>query len=127
MNKLAFLVLGLVAGAVAASAVAQENGSGGALGVIPSHEVREDFEMSVGVTAGDRPRRESRIVQHRLQVNLPQHYGALISVTQEGARTVLWYRDEADTVRNAVLEDAAGTLYTIVPTRTKDVEIERRK
>jgi hypothetical protein len=129
MKKLGMLVIGLLVGAVGASALAQDDGSRAAeiLGIFYSHESQEDFEMSIGMTRGERPRPERRLVTHRFHVNVPSHYGPIIAITGDAARAVIWYRDDRDVVRNAVLEGPAENLYTLTPTETKDLETTQRR
>src|SRR5207237_515687 len=81
---------GAAAAAFAAGAFAQDVAPAALrwIGAAPSHFSYERYDMSLGVTAGQAPRRAERIEEDREVLNVPGHYGALVSVTGEGAASV---------------------------------------
>jgi len=105
-----WLGAGLLVGALAVAGLAQEGGFGG---LVFSHDLQEDFEMTVDVTATGSELPPDRLKEVRTHVAVPSHYGSLFSVTQRDAQSILWYRDDAGVVRNVVLDDATGRLYAV--------------
>ena len=126
MNKYGFLAVGVLVGALAVSAVARDE-LRNILGVIPSHDVEEEFRMSVGVTSGDRPRRPVLWQQLREQVNLPNYYGKLVSVTGDNHLVVMWYHGTDGVVRNVMLDKPTTALYRVAPTTVTDMSQEAQE
>ena len=77
-------------------------------GIWASYEVQESYEISVGVDATGKPRKERKVDEIRVHFNLPQHYGNLVGVTGHGDSAVFWYQDAQGVVRNAILPFAAS-------------------
>ena len=126
--RLAATSLVLVAAAALGSgALAQEATRW--IGASPSHRSVEHFEMSVGVTASQQPRRAVRFDEVREVLNVPGHYGPLFAVTGDAQTSVLWYRDADGSIRNAVVTDAATRFLKIqsVPTGRYEFELREEK
>lgn len=117
----------LAAASLGAGALAQEAAHW--IGVAPSHRSVEHFEMSVGVTASQQPRRAVRFDEVREVLNVPGHYGPLFAITGDGQTSVLWFRDADGSVRNAVVTDAATRFLKIqsVPTGRYEFELREEK
>jgi len=126
MNRYLLLALGLSVCALvvlASKTSAQEDRVLEFLGVLYSHGVAEDFTISVGATVQNVPKRPDRLRQLREQVNVPSHYGQLVTVTAHGNRAVLWYRGGDGIVRNAVVEAPDREMYRLKPTPSTDLEL----
>jgi len=99
------------------------------IGAVRSHRSFEHFDMSVGVTASQQARRAVRFDEDREVYVVPSHYGALVAVTSgadTAASSVLWFKDDAGDLRNAVVPNTAMTPYKIVTGTTSRFEVELR-
>lgn len=111
-SALLFLLIGAAFGALAASGAAQdavEEFIGGFL----SHRTEERFDISIGVTRGGDPVRDTRRIENRETVVVPAHYGAIVTITQDGPRALIWFRDQNSVIRNVVLPDAGSRAYRV--------------
>jgi hypothetical protein len=118
----------LAAAAFAAGAFAADAGS--SIGILRSHHSIEHYDMSVGVTAGQQPRRPVRFDEDREVVTVPSHYGSLVGVSNgqdATASTVLWFRDADGALRNAVVPNPAEHAYKIQMGPTSRYEFELRE
>jgi hypothetical protein len=116
----AALALSFVAGAYARDA-------GDWWGAVPSHHSLEKFDMSVGVTAGQEPRRAVRFEEDREVLHVPAHYGTLAGVTGDASGSVFWFRDAAGTLRNVVVRDTAARLVELDCAPTSRYEADARE
>jgi hypothetical protein len=125
MKKSALLVLVAVAAAsFAAGAFAQDAARW--IGAAPSHVSVETFEMTIGVSPGQTPRRPERFAEDREVLHLPSHYGSFVGITGNGAATVFWFRDEEGALRNAVVHDAESRLLKMASAPSVHFEAEQR-
>jgi len=97
------------------------------LGAAPSHMSVETYEMTMGVSPGQTPRRPRRFAEDREVLHLPSHYGSFAGVTADGSATVFWFRDEGGALRNAVVHDAASRHLRIEYAPTIGYEVEARE
>jgi hypothetical protein len=97
------------------------------IGGIPSNRVTEEFKMSVGVSTSGLRSRPTWQTQNREAVNVPQHYGRLVSVSSDADFAVFWYQDEQGRLRNVMLERPADTWYMIDHIETDELKETRRK
>jgi hypothetical protein len=119
---------GLVVTAVAACAVgAVAEEAARWIGAAPSHKSVERFDMSLGVTAGQQPRRPGRIEEIREVLNVPAHYGPLAGVTGDAHAAVFWFRDADGALRNVVVRDPAARAIKLVGATTARYEAEERE
>ena len=109
---------------------------GGALGVaaeryyvggIPSNVVSEEFKMSVGVSASGTPNRPNWIKQDREVVNIPSHFGRLVSVDSTNDSAVFWFEGDGGRLRNVVIDQPANTWYMLRPTKSTELKVSQRK
>jgi len=116
------VVVGLAAGALGREIAA-------AIGAVASHRSYERFDMSVGVTAGQAPRRAERLEEDREVLNVPGHYGTLVSVTGDANVAIFWYRDVEGAMRNAVVRDPALRMLKIqsVPSSRYETDVREEK
>jgi len=97
------------------------------IGAIPSNRITEEFKMSVGVAASGHQNRATWQVQNREVVNIPRHYGQLVSVSSDGDVAIFWYQDDLGRLRNVVLERPADTWYLLNNLKSDDLKETRRK
>jgi hypothetical protein len=116
MRKSIVTLVAVAAGAFAAGAFAEDVAQEALkwIGALPSHRSVERFDMSVGVTAGQLPRRPERIEEEREVLHVPAHYGALAHVTGDATATVFWFRDGEGALRNVVVRDAPSRAVKVV-------------
>jgi hypothetical protein len=120
--------LSLIATTVAALAVgAVAEDAAHWIGAAPSHRSVERYDMSLGVTAAQQPRRPGRIEENREVLAVPGHYGALVGVTGDPQTAVLWYRDADGSLRNVVVRDAATRTVKLVCAPTSRYEADARE
>jgi hypothetical protein len=124
-RKLALIGIGIAVASFAAGAFAQD--AARLLGAVPSHHSLERYEMSVGVTSDQAPRRPTRQDEDREVVYVPAHYGTLVGVTGDGLSTVFWYRDAAGDMRNAVVHDTGTRLYKVQCQPTAHFQSDQRE
>lgn len=94
--------------------------------LFPSHTTEQRWEMSIGVTATGRPRMPQRLAESRLHLYVPSHFGDLFQVTMSGNDAILWYRDGAGAVRNAIADGAAIRGLQIERSETARFELKER-
>ena len=97
------------------------------VGAIPSNLVTEEFKMSVGVSSAGSPNRANWINQSREVLNVPEHYGRLVTINGDRDTALLWYQDDSGRIRNVVIEQPADTWYMIDHGKTTELKITRRK
>lgn len=117
------LAAGVALGVFATSAPARV-AIEGLIGLFPSYTVQEEYEISVGVDSLGNHRKEVRQREIRHHLNLPEHYGRLIEITQNGVNTILWFKDNEGLIRNAVLPNADTVRYRIQPFITTRYEAD---
>ena len=98
-----------------------------AAGAVRSHELTEEFRMSVGVTARGEPARRREFVQEREVVNVPEHFGTLIHIATDGNRTVLWYESSRGRLRNVILDGTAEQLVAVQVMPVTSLELDAHK
>ena len=118
-------VIAVAALAFGAGAFAEDAASW--IGAAPSHRSFERFDMSIGVTAGQLPRRPARVEEDRNVLNVPSHYGSLVGVTGDSHATVFWYRSDDGAMRNAVLIEPAHSLYKVQQVPATRFEVDNRE
>src|SRR5947207_1563447 len=126
-----FLILGAVAAAAfAAGALAQDVAPAALrwIGAAPSHLSYERYDMSVGVTAGQAPRRAQRIEEDREVLNVPGLYPTFASTVKSrlDALTGALSKDEkkqktALTKASKALAATAGDLGKMIGAASKAV------
>jgi len=97
------------------------------IGAIPSHRSVEKYDMSVGVSPAQTPRRAERLEEDREVMNVPAHYGQFVGMTGDSAATVLWYRDAEGSLRNVVVREPAAKALKLVCVPTQRLETELRE
>ena len=97
------------------------------VGAVPSNLATERFKMSVGVSASGSPNRPNWINQSREVVNVPDHYGRLITINSGPDTAILWYQDEGGRIRNVVIEQPSNTWYMINSEKTTELKVTRQK
>ncbi|MFN0057686.1 MAG: hypothetical protein ACKVX7_04445 [Planctomycetota bacterium] len=110
-RTLLLLVVGGALGAFLTSAKAQVV-IRSILGVAYSHGVMERYEMSIGVDGLGRAVKERTREEIREHINIPSHYGRVISVTQNGDAAIVWFEGQG-VIRNAVLSEVDTRLYRL--------------
>jgi hypothetical protein len=98
-----------------------------AIGAVPSNRVTEKFQMSVGVAPTGKDLRPGWISQEREVVNVPSHYGRLITVHGGREAAVFWYQDEGGRIRNVVVEQADSIWYLLAQKTSSDLDVTARK
>jgi hypothetical protein len=126
MNR-SFVLTAIALGAAALGGGARAAHGGAVIGAVRSHHSLEHYDMSVGVTAGQQPRRAVRFDEDREVFTVPVFYGALVGVTSDAGTTVLWFRDGDNALRNAVVPEAAHRSYKIQTGATSRYEVELRE
>jgi hypothetical protein len=124
MKTLAIVLLALGVGLATGLAFGQSATEQFFPGAAASNRNLEKFDMSVGITGSRSPARPTRLYTTRLQMNVPEFYGAVVGMTGDGAATILWYQDGSGTLRNVVIDNPAESLYSIVTVPVGDLEIE---
>ncbi|MEN8149373.1 MAG: hypothetical protein ABFS86_06090 [Planctomycetota bacterium] len=97
------------------------------VGAIPSNLISEEFKMSVGVSTSGSPSRANWIHQNREVLNVPEHYGRLVTINSDRETALLWYQDDNGRIRNVVIEQPADTWYMIDHQKTTELKLTRRK
>jgi len=97
------------------------------LGIYPSHHLREEFKLSVGVNAAGTPNRPDRVITDREVLNLPGHFGKLVAVTGDVRTAILWYSDDMGRLRNVVLDNPGEGAYVIQQMQTVDLRTDERR
>ena len=120
-----FVAVAVAVAALAAGALAQEALRW--IGAVPSHHSLERYDMSVGVTASQQPRRPVRFDENREVLNVPAHYGALVGVTGDSSATVFWFKDADGSLRNAVVRDAGARTLKIQCVASSRYEADERE
>ena len=127
MWKFGFLAIGIVVGLTvmfATQSTAEEKAADRiVLGALPSHQLFEDFDMSVGVTLQRVPLKPNRIRIGREQINVPGHYGQLVGVTGDSHTSILWFQ-KGNEIRNVVVGRPDLNLYRL--NMTPDTRFEDR-
>jgi hypothetical protein len=127
MRQTKFVSLTVVAAlAFSAGALAQEAAVTW-LGAAPSHRAFEKFDMTIGVTAGQQPRRPVRIEEDRAVLHIPSHYGSVMAVTGDSHTAVLWYRSEDGSMRNVVVQSPDVNRFKVMQVPTSRYEIDNRE
>ena len=121
-TTLAIGLAGLIVGALAAAGLAADPAQGG-FGVRRSHTEETSFYMSVGLSTSGRPSLQQNLVETRVSVIVPEHYGDLFQITQDGRDSILWYRASDGSIANAVLTNATGVPYQIIRRPTERIVI----
>ena len=125
MKRYAFLAVGVALCTlvvIAAQSSAQDRAEREFLGIFYSHDVAEDFNVSVGATVQNVPKRPDRLRQIRQQVNIPSHFGQLVAVTAHGDKAVLWF-SSGGAIRNAVVDAPDRELYRFQTMPSTDVDL----
>lgn len=105
-------VAGLLVGGGAAAGLAAEDALRG-VGLLPSHGSEQHYYMSTGIAPSGRPSSAQALTERRTHIVVPEHYGDLFQITQDGKDAVLWYRGEDGSIRNAVLSGASVNAYQV--------------
>jgi hypothetical protein len=128
MRKPVVTLVAVAAGAFAAGAFAEDAAQEALkwIGALPSHRSVERFDMTLGVTTGQLPRRPERIEEDREVLHVPAHYGGLAHVTGDGAATVFWFRDADGALRNVVVRDAQSRAVKVVSPPSSRYEADVR-
>jgi hypothetical protein len=124
------IVTAVALGAVALAGGALAADGGEWIGAIRSHRSVEQFDLAVGVTASQQPRRALRYDENREVYVVPSHYGDLFALTSANdtvGSTVLWFRDDTGAIRNAVVPNTATNAYKIVKGTTSRYEVDLRE
>ena len=124
MNKYVLLIVGLTIGFLAANGLAKDKKVRNIHGIYPSHELVERFRLSSGVTTGGRPVRDTERLQAREQLNVPDFYGSLVTITGDNKLVVFWFQDEEGVIRNVILDRPVDDNYLLVPTATRELRQE---
>lgn len=122
-----FVVVAVALGALGFAAGAFAADTGTLIGAYRSHHSLERYEMSVGVTASQQPRRPVRFDEDREVFTVPGHYGSLVGVTGDSRVTVLWYRDTDGALRNTAVPLPAEHSYKILMGTTARYEADARE
>ncbi len=93
------------------------------IGAWESEQVRESFEISIGVTALGKPRTMKRHEEDRTQLLVPQHYGNLVGVTGNLESSIFWYQDGEGVVRNVVVPDSTKNAIRIELQNTRNFKV----
>ena len=128
--RTSFVVTAVALGAAAFCGGALAAGAAKGIGAIPSHRSLEKFDMSIGVTASQQPRRAVRFDDDREVYVVPSHYGALVAVTSGSdttASSVLWFKDDSGALRNVVVPNTAETPYKIETSVSSRIEVDLRE
>ncbi len=125
-TTIAILLLGAGLGSLATTAAAGREALNGA-GPLKSHELVEEYEMSLGLNAGGRKLTETPVVEEREELHVPDFYGSLFQITSAGDNAVLWYLGEDGVVRNAIVNDVTSKLVQLrkEPTRRRKTSAPR--
>lgn len=115
----------LAAAGFAAGAAAQEVTR--FIGATPSHHSDERYDMSVGVTAGQQPRRPVGYREDREVFVVPSHYGDLVGMTGDSKETVLWFKDGSGSLRNVVVHDTATRFLKLQASASSRYEVDVRE
>lgn len=99
-------------GALAVAGLAEDDARRG-LGIYWSHFTDDKYDLSVGMTATAQPRLPDRFVEPREHLIVPNHYGDLFQITQNGNDSIFWYRSNDGSVRNAVVANATTKAFQI--------------
>jgi hypothetical protein len=125
MRRTALVTLVAVAAAsFAAGASAQDAARW--IGAVPSHRSLEEYEMSVGVTAGQLPRTPTKLKEEREVLHVPGHYGEFAGLTGDATTAVFWFRDAERALRNVVVHDAASRAVKLAVSATSRFEADQR-
>ena len=108
----ALTVAGFGLGALAVAGLAEDDARRG-LGIYWSHFTDDKYDLSVGMTATAQPRLPDRFVEPREHLIVPNHYGDLFQITQNGNDSIFWYRSNDGSVRNAVVANATTKAFQI--------------
>ena len=121
---LAVGVAGLLVGALAAAGLAAV----AVVGVSPrrSHTEETSFYMSVGLSTSGRPSLPQNIVETRVSVIVPEHYGDLFQITQDGKNSILWYRASDGSISNAIVTNSSSVPYQIIRRPTDRIVVTDR-
>jgi len=93
------------------------------IGAWKSEQVRESFEISIGLTALGKPRPMKRYVEDRTRLFVPQHYGNLVGITGNGESSVFWYQDGGGVVRNVVVPESTKNAVRIDLRNTRNFKV----
>lgn len=127
MQKSVLVVVGAALAALgfAAGAAAQEVTK--FIGATPSHHSDERYDMSVGVTAGQQPRRPTGFREDRDVFVVPSHYGDMVGMTGDTKDTVFWFKDATGSLRNVVIHDTAARFYKLQASASSRYEADSRE
>ncbi len=93
------------------------------IGAFPSHMEERSFDLPLDVDSNGAPKGRKEVAETRTHIVVPDFYGRLVAVTQDGGRALLWYADTAGTVRNVVTD--ASTVPLTVEQRPASAMITR--
>ncbi len=96
------------------------------IGAVPSHRSLEEYEMSIGVTAGQLPRTPTKLKEEREVLHVPGHYGEFAGLAGDATTTVFWFRDAAGALRNVVVHDADSRAVKLAFSATSRFEADQR-
>ena len=68
--------------------------------------------------------RDTERLQAREQINVPDFYGSLVTITGDNKLVVFWFQDEEGVIRNVILDRPVDDNYLLVPTATRELRQE---
>jgi hypothetical protein len=77
------------------------------IGAFPSHVEERRFDLPLDVDSNGVPKARKEVAESRTHIVVPDFYGRLVAVTQDGGRALLWYSDSEGAVRNVVADASA--------------------
>jgi hypothetical protein len=80
------------------------------IGAFPSHQEDSHFDLPLEVDSSGAPRGKSEVRDVRQHIVVPDFYGRLVAVTQDGGRALLWFQGENGVVRNVVTDASSVPL-----------------
>jgi hypothetical protein len=96
-------------------------------GAYRSHYRTDEFRMSIGVTASGNPDRVRKVRQTREVINVPEHFGTLVRISEIGERTIFWYQSANGRLRNVIVEGADIELYALQSTPVQDLRVDKNR
>ncbi len=121
------LVLGVALAALGLGAGAAAQEATRFIGATPSHHSDERYDMSVGVTAGQQPRRPAGYREDREVFVVPSHYGDMVGMTGDTKDTVFWFKDAGGSLRNVVIHDTASRFFKLQASASSRYEADSRE
>jgi hypothetical protein len=96
-------------------------------GAFVSHWLTDEFRMSTGVTAAGNPDRARKFKLSREVINVPEHYGKLVTINEQGNRTVFWFQSTNGRVRNVIVEGTANDLFAVQMMSVKELRVDQHR